>query len=89
MTTDSLIDAKQEHDCHCGEKFCVNTEGAFHEWPVGTITTEQIAELGCWEVSGGVIQIDENNNERTLRPGDVVKLEPGHAFCKKVRWKRG
>ena len=40
-------------------------------------------------VSLGVLLIDQDNNERTLQPGEVVKLEPGLGFSKKVRFRRG
>ena len=39
-------------------------------WDADTIT-EQIAALGGWEVSLGVLLIDKNNNEWTHRPGEV------------------
>lgn len=72
-----------------GRRFCVNIEGVETPWPVSTVTTEQIAELGGWDVSEGVIQIDADNDETPLQPGQVVELKPGIGFCKKVRWKRG
>ena len=46
-------------------------------------------ELGGWELSQGVIEVDKDNNERTLAPGEVVQLKPGLGFGKKHRWKRG
>ncbi|MCI0458583.1 MAG: multiubiquitin domain-containing protein [Gemmataceae bacterium] len=72
-----------------GKKFFVNTEGTEHPWDQPTITTEQIAQLGGWDPSLGVIEIDKDNNERTLRPGEVVELKPGHGFAKKIRFRRG
>lgn len=72
-----------------GPKYHVNIEGTNHEWPEPTITTEQIAQLGGWKLSLGVIEIDKDNNERTLSPGEVVELKPGQGFSKKIRWKRG
>ncbi|NQT37794.1 MAG: multiubiquitin domain-containing protein [Planctomycetes bacterium] len=72
----------------CGA-FVLNIEGTKHEWPRGTITTEEIAQLGGWDPAIGVIEIDKHNNERTLQPDEVVELKPGHGFAKKVRWKRG
>lgn len=69
--------------------YCVNTEGTEHPWPRDTITTEEIAELGGWDVTLGVIEVDRDNNERTLQPGEVVQLRPGHGFCRKIRFKRG
>ena len=72
-----------------GPKYFVNIEGTKHEWPRDTITTEEIAQLGGWDPAIGVIEIDKDNNERTLQPGEVVQLKPGQGFAKKVRWKRG
>ncbi len=72
-----------------GPKYFVNIEGKKHPWNKDTITTEEIAELGGWDVAVGVIEVDRDNNERTLAPGEVVQLKPGHGFAKKVRWKRG
>ena len=70
-------------------KFTLDIEGALKPWDQDTITTEQIAALGGWDVSLGVLLIDKDNNERTLQPGEVVKLEPGMGFSKKVRFRRG
>ncbi len=72
-----------------GPKFVLNIEGVLHDWPVNTITTEQIVELGGWDPSLGAIQVDKDNNEKTLEPGEVVHLKPGIGFSKKVGWKRG
>ncbi len=72
-----------------GPKYYANIEGTEHLWDKSTIITEQIAELGGWDPAIGVIEIDKDNTERTLQPGEVVELKPGHGFAKKVRWKRG
>jgi len=72
-----------------GPKFTLNIEGRDVPWNSDTITTEQIASLGGWEPSQGVIEVDKDNNERTLTPGEVVQLKPGLGFGKKHRWKRG
>ncbi len=69
--------------------FCVNTEGTQHPWDRPHIASEEIAKLGGWDPSQGVIEVHEDNTERTLAPGEVVHLEPGRAFCRRVRWKRG
>lgn len=69
--------------------FFVDIEGTIHPWPQSTITTEEIAKLGGWSVSQGVIEIDPENNEITLKPGQTVELKPGHGFSKKVKFKRG
>ena len=73
----------------CGPKYWVDIEGTVHAWDQDTITTEQIAELGRWDPAVGVIEIDRENNERILQPGEVVRLKPGMGFSKKIHWKRG
>jgi len=73
-----------------GSKLFLDIEGEIKPWDEDTITTEQIADLGGWDVSLGVILIDlKENTERTLQPGEVVELKPGMGFSKKVRFKRG
>lgn len=72
-----------------GPKYLLNLEGREIPWEEATITTEKLAELGGWDLAQGVIEIDKNNNERTLKPGETVELKPGHGFAKKVRFKRG
>lgn len=73
-----------------GPKFQLDIEGEITPWDEDTITTEQVAELGGWDVSVGVILIDlKDNTERTLQPGEVVELKPGMGFSKKVSFKRG
>ena len=80
-------EARSEHE-H-GPKYFVNIDGKEHQWSKDTITTEEIAKLGGFAVADGVIEIDADNNERTMKPGETVKLKPGHGFSKKIRWKRG
>ena len=72
-----------------GSKYILNIEGKDVPWDHDTITTEQIAQLGGWDVSQGVIEVDENNNERQLQPGETIRVKPGHGFGKKHKWKRG
>jgi len=72
-----------------GLKYLLNIEGEEYEWDQDTITTEQIAELGGWDVSSGVIEVDKDNNERTLAPGEIIEIKPGHGFGNKHKWKRG
>lgn len=85
---------KRDGGCGCDEhdrreRFCVNTEGTEHPWEHPRISTEEIARLGGWDPAQGVIEVHADNTERTLAPGEVVHLRPGHAFCRRVRWKRG
>ncbi|NNM77115.1 hypothetical protein HJG53_09395 [Sphingomonas sp. ID1715] len=73
-----------------GPKYMLNIEGVgLVPWEEDTITTEQIIALGKWDSAQGVIEVDADNNERTLAPQEVIKLKPGLGFSKKVRWKRG
>ena len=72
-----------------GPKFTIDIEGVLKPWDEDTITTEEIIKLGGWDASQGAIEIDKENNERTLQPGEVVELKPGHGFSKKVKFKRG
>ena len=72
-----------------GPKYIINIEGTEHPWEQDTITTAQIAQLGGWDLGQGVIEVDKDNNERTLAPDEIVQLKPGQGFGKKHRWKRG
>lgn len=72
-----------------GPKYHIDIEGTLYDWDEDTITTEQIAQLGGWVVSQGVVMIDKDNNERTLQPNEIVELKPGIGFAKKVKFKRG
>jgi hypothetical protein len=70
-------------------KYILNIEGREVPWEEDAITTEQIAELGGWNISQGVIEVDKDNNERTLVPGEIIEIKPGQGFGKKHKWKRG
>ena len=73
-----------------GPKFYLDIEGQEKPWDKDTITREEIAALGGWDISQGVVLIDmKDNTERTLTPGEVVELKPGMGFSKKVKFKRG
>ena len=73
-----------------GPKYFLDIEGKVVHWDHETITTEQLAQLGGWAPSQGVIMIDlKENTERTLKAGEVIELKPGLGFSKKIRWKRG
>lgn len=72
-----------------GPKFTINIEGVDHPWDHDTITPADIARLGGWELSQGVIEVDKDNNERTLAADEIIQLKPGMGFGKKHRWKRG
>lgn len=72
-----------------GPKYVVNIEGKDYDWDKDHISREEIAILGGWDIAQGVVEIDKDNNEITLQPGQIVQLKPGQGFGKKVRFKRG
>ena len=86
---DSSEEVKMTQQTAQEAKFWLDIEGALKPWDEETITTEQIATLGGWDPKEGVILIDEDNDERTLQPGEVIKLRPSLAFSKDIRFKRG
>ena len=64
-------------------------EGHNFPWCREAITTSEIIKLGGWDTSQGVIEVDEDQNERTLAPDEVIHLKPGKEYGKRHRWKRG
>lgn len=70
-------------------KYELNIEGKEYPWDRDTITPKEIAGLGGWDVSAGVIEVDKDNNERTLSPEEIIQVKPGQGFGRKHRWKRG
>ena len=71
-------------------KYEVDIEGEYKPWDKDTITPEEVAALGGWDISEGVVLIDlEDGTERTLEPDEEIKLRPGVGFSKKIRFKRG
>lgn len=69
--------------------FILCIEGDNLRWPKNTITMEEIAALGGWDASDGVIEVDQDQNERQLEPGEIITLKPGVSYGKKLCWKRG
>jgi hypothetical protein len=67
----------------------LDVEGKTVAWTRSTITTEEIAGLGGWDPAQGVIMVDRENNERTLKPCEAIEIKPGMGFGKRIRWKRG
>ena len=78
----------READGH-GPKFDLDMEGNLKPWGKDTISTEELITLGGWDASQGAIMIDKDQNETTLKPGQVIDLQPGMGFSKKVKFKRG
>jgi hypothetical protein len=90
MTSNTEQAAKQpQSQAPQGPKYTLVIEGKEYPWNQDTITAAQIASLGGWDINQGVVEIDQDNNERTLKPDEVVELKPGMGFGKKHRWKRG
>lgn len=72
-----------------GPKYFVDIEGTEYPWEKETITVAEIRKLGNLPADQPVIEIDPDNNERTLAEDEVVTLKPGHRFGKQVKFKRG
>lgn len=73
-----------------GPIFILCIESKETPWPKPTITTEEIAALGNWDPTLGVQEVNLMTGEaRTLAPGEVVELQAGKGFCKKIGWRRG
>jgi hypothetical protein len=90
MTTESKVkQEKPDPEQAKGPKYILNIEGNDVPWDQDTITPEQIAQLGGWDVAQGVIEVHKDNNERQLQPKEVVEIKPGQGFGKKHKWKRG
>lgn len=73
-----------------GPKYFVNLEGTEHPWDRDTITVPEIRDLGGWDDSQPILEVNlQDNTERTLPEDEIVTLKPGHGFAKKVRFQRG
>lgn len=84
------LNAEGVEHLHTGPAFVLCIEGKEYMWPKPAITAEQIAELGGWDPSQGVQQIDLATNEAyTLKPEEVVDLKDLKHFAKKIGWRRG
>jgi len=70
--------------------FLVDIEGGDHPWAARVISVAQIRQLGGFDPSQQVVEVNlKDNTERTLAEDEIVELKPGHGFGKKVRFKRG
>ncbi len=70
-------------------KYEVDIEGHIYSWASSTITTGQIVGLAGWPAGTQVIEVDDDNNQRTLGPEETIELKPGHGFAKRHRFQRG
>jgi len=77
-------------EAKAGPKYFVNLEGTDEPWDQPTITVPEIRELGGWDASQPVVEVDlEDNTERTLPEDATVELQPGRGFAKKIKFQRG
>lgn len=67
----------------------IDIEGKTYPWDKDQISTAQIEQLAGWPAGTGVIQIDDDNNQRTLDANDLVNLKEGHSYAKRRRFRRG
>lgn len=72
-----------------GPKFRIDIEGTLYDWDRDTISVAEIRQLGSLPGDLPVVEIDADNNERTLAEDEVVELKPGMGFSKKVKYQRG
>jgi hypothetical protein len=70
-------------------KYEINIEDTLYPWDSDRISVPELRELGGLPADLPVIEVDKDNNERTLAEDEVVELKPGHSFGKKVTYKRG
>ena len=84
-----MIEQDSHTDGAHGPKYEINIEGTTYGWDSDTITVAQIIDLGHLPADQGVIEIDQDNNQRTLAADEVVQLRPGLGFSKRVRFQRG
>lgn len=73
-----------------GPKYLVIIDGQEYPWSTETITVPEIRALAGIDPGTEVIEVNlKENTERTLREDEVVTLQPGHGFGKKVQFRRG
>lgn len=79
-----------EHDVEKGPKFAINIEGTEYPWDTDTISVPEIRRLGHLPETDPILEVDlKSNTERTLPEDEVIHIQPGKGYGKKVRFKRG
>ncbi|MBZ5625115.1 MAG: hypothetical protein LAQ69_41385 [Acidobacteriia bacterium] len=78
-----------EHQNRDQKTYCVEIEGGDYPWHEETITVAEIRKLGNLPPDKPVIEVNPDNQERTLAENEIIHLKPGHRYGKKVRYKRG
>lgn len=71
------------------EKYELDIEGKFYDWPESSITVPQLIQLAGWPAGTQVLEIDNDNNQETIAPDAVIELKPGHGYAKKHKFQRG
>jgi len=71
------------------DKYEIDVEGRLLPWGADEISVTQLNELAGWPQGTQIIEVDDDNNQRTLQPSEVVQLKPGHGFAKRHRFQRG
>jgi hypothetical protein len=68
----------------------VDIEGTIYPWEHDSITVPQLRELAGYSSTQEMIEVDlKTNTEKVLAEDEVVKVEPGKGFAKRVVFKRG
>jgi hypothetical protein len=89
MTTAAVHEGQEDEAGH-RPQFFVNIEGEEYPWDRPSITVLEIRLIGRLPSDQPVLEINlDDNTERTLEECEVVHIKPGHAFAKKIRYKRG
>jgi hypothetical protein len=71
-------------------RYAIDIEGTIHDWNGPTITVPQLRQLGGLADGVAVQEINlKTNEERTLPEDELVKLQPGLGFSKKIEFRRG
>ena len=79
-----------DHDERGPHRYFIDIEGTDHEWPRSTISVPEIRKLGKLTGDQPIVEVDlKENTERELREDEIVTLQPGRGYARKVRYKRG
>jgi hypothetical protein len=85
----AVTHAGQDRDGGHGPKFLLDIEDQDYPWHSDTITPEDIITLAGWPAGTQVVEVDKDQRELTLQPGQTIQVKPGHGFGKKLKFKRG
>lgn len=85
----NVVDQVVDRDGGHGPKYLLDIEGKDYPWHSNMITPEDIITLAGWPTGTQVVEVDEDQREVTLQPGQSIQVKPGHGFSKKLKFKRG